>query len=194
MAAWCKSLKQPCNEQGKQFDNKIVVEHVDSRSLAAIIDYCYTGHIEVTMKNVDKIVGAALHMEIETVIRKCERWWLDAVTFENCVRAYEVAEKYSFAELRQKTMDMMIEHFDRIPIGDLQKLDGKVLRELFSCNNPLRSETILFEIVFKRMEKDVVDQPYVAPHFLKIIELHQFSGEVSPIMELLFCQPRRSMI
>lgn len=180
MAAWCESLKQPFNERYEELGSKMVIEDVDSRILAAIIDYCYTGHIGVTMKNVDKILGAAFRMGIETVTRKCLRLLLDAaVTFENCVHTYELAEKYSITALRQKAMETMSENFDLIPIGDLQKLDRKVLRLMFTCNNPLCSETNLFENVVIRMENDLINQSNTASDFLKIIELHKFSGEVS---------------
>lgn len=184
MAASCSFFKLPYVDKNKQFDQEIVLEDVDGRVLKSIIAYCYTGRIQITMHNVDKIVCAALRMEIGTVIQKCQSLWLESVTTENCVRNYLAAEKYCFPKLRQKAVQTMIANLEKIPVNDMPKLDGGTLRELFNHGCLDNNEQFFFNCLVKWMQQVEIDQSDIAAQLFRNIKLHQFSGQVSRVAQI----------
>lgn len=178
MATSCNYFKQPCDEL-----NQIVFEDVDGRILQSIIDYCYTGQIEITVQNVEKMVRAALYMEVPKVVDKCENVWLENVSSENCWQIFKAAERYCFNELREKALTLLIASFEKIPISDMHACldDGTLRMLLFHDDNIPKSEEIFFERLVKRMELDetLIEFKNMAPDLLKNVKLQHFSSKVS---------------
>ncbi|KAK2179269.1 hypothetical protein NP493_500g00029 [Ridgeia piscesae] len=94
--------------------------------LTAIVDYIYTGEVELTVDNVESLVKACDVLQLDTLKTACESFMLKQVEPANCVGFFQFAASYHLDELQQKARRMMRSEFKIVASTD----DFKKL----SCN------------------------------------------------------------
>jgi hypothetical protein len=65
-----------------------------SSGIKSIIDFFYTGILEILPNNITSILDAASHLQVKTVIESCTNYLIKSLTILNCVSVYKLAQKY----------------------------------------------------------------------------------------------------
>jgi kelch-like protein 9/13 len=65
-----------------------------SLGIKSIIDFFYTGILEISSNNITSILDAASHLQVKTVISLCTNYLIQSLTILNCVSIYKLAQKY----------------------------------------------------------------------------------------------------
>ena len=65
-----------------------------SLGIKSIIDFFYTGILEISSNNITSILDAASHLQVKTVISLCTNYLIKSLTILNCVSIYKLAQKY----------------------------------------------------------------------------------------------------
>jgi len=65
-----------------------------SLGIKSIIDFFYTGILEISSNNITYILDAASHLQVKTVISLCTNYLIQSLTILNCVSIYKLAQKY----------------------------------------------------------------------------------------------------
>lgn len=130
--------------------NKKTIEfkNIDGPTLKLIIDFCYTGHIELTCENLDKILAAASSFELVQIEKKCGQYLDERLNLETCVHHFILADKYSFVDLRKKFFDFIAENFVKLSqCNSLTVLDKRCAFEIFNSDKINTSEEAVFYAV-----------------------------------------------
>lgn len=67
-----ETLLAPHVVEGRK--DEVIIEDIDGPTLKSIIDYCYTGCIDITEENVDSIFAAASKSEFTELVRRCRKF------------------------------------------------------------------------------------------------------------------------
>lgn len=158
---------------------EIPIEKINGPTLRAIKDYIYYGSIEITDQNVHDIVAAASLMQLDELVTKCGKFWRANLTIENCVEIFLSADRYCLQDLRRVALQYVCQHFDAVPIEDIQHINAENLQELLSDNQIRASQTMIFDRLAQWMQQHGIKPSVVASDMLKTIRLDGIPNAVS---------------
>lgn len=110
-----QALLGPNFREGRK---KIInLPNIDGATLKVIIQFCYTGKVQINAENIVNILSAASAMELVLIEEKCEQFWNENLATFNCIDIFSLADKYNFRDLRQKALEFICENFEAEAIG-----------------------------------------------------------------------------
>lgn len=165
--------------------SEVTIPDVDSATLKSIIEYCYSGNINITDKNVMQIIEAATAMKLVLLQQKCEQFWIDNLTTSNCVKMFKFADERLFTYLRKKSLRFICEHFNEITCDELTNLPFGLFSEILKRDNIHALEELILERMIEWVELDTKNRKQYAARLFKSIRLEKIPQPVrTPIGEL----------
>lgn len=156
--------------------SEIRLKYISGEALRLIIDYCYTGEIEINTENVEKLLSAASQLEFVEIEEECSKFLEILLKKDpvNCVSCYLVAQQYNFASLKKLSKQLMLVHFMEIKDNEgFLMLDFDVLLELV-CSDKLnvQREEVVFSAVVEWMKYNEVDR---RKHLIPLLRVMRFT-------------------
>lgn len=159
-------------------DNEVTISNIDGATLKMIINYCYSGKIQITDDNIMEIVSAASAMEFVRIEQKCEQFWLDTLTTSNCVEIFSAADKYSFKDLRKISFDFICAHFEALDANELRKIKMSYFSELLKCDQIQAREDFIFQRLAEWTDYHETTRSKHVPELMKTIRLMKITQPV----------------
>lgn len=171
-------------KEGKEDD--VTLEGIDGPTLKLIIQFCYTGDIEINEENIDDVILAASSMELLLLEKKCADFWAKRLRFENWVDIYMKADKYTLSELKRKIFQLICESFERVPVDDLARVDQFFFRDVLKYEKIQVPEQILFTRLMQWIAHEPNEREKNVVEFIKFIRLEHLPGQVNPFLSKFF--------
>ena len=96
--------------------NRVVLHDFDASAIESIVQYAYTGVVEIDEFNVQSILYASALLQIDVVKQACCEFLLKVLDVSNCLGIRSLAETLSCHELFEKAHQFVVDHF-----GDILK-------------------------------------------------------------------------
>lgn len=173
-----KALLGPNFREANQ--KELVLKEIHGVSLKSIIDYCYTGNIDITENNVAYIVAAAFSFNLAKVEQKCAQFWESILSVENCVSILQMADKYNLLDLRSKALTFICKKFAVVSIANLLEINGENFGKLLDSDQIRTSENIVFDRLKRWAAQNENERANFVPNFLKTIRLDLLESKVFP--------------
>lgn len=157
----------------------IILPHIDGTTLRLVIDYCYTGRIDINNNNVNSIVCAASSMEFIELEQLCCQFLGQNLCTDNCIETFLLADKFSFDSLKRKAFLRILNHFENVPPEEFLRFDVKNLMELLNYDKIEASEETVFDRLRLWMETNSSESEDRGPELLRCIRLECLSAKVS---------------
>lgn len=91
--------------------NRVVLDDFDAAAIESIVQYAYTGRVEINEFNVQSILYASDLLQIDKVKQACCEFLLKALDVCNCLGIRALAETLSCHELFEISHQFVIDHF-----------------------------------------------------------------------------------
>ena len=113
----------------------VKINGVDPDSLQSLIDFAYTGKMDITRDNVQKILPAADLFELPNVRQMCSEYLVEELHPSNCIGITKFAESYQCKVLLERSMQYLYDHFQEIYKEDeFTLLSVDELKEILSSD------------------------------------------------------------
>lgn len=159
-------------------ETESTLEDTDGQTVKAIVDFCYTGRIELTEGNVTKFQAIASSIEFDLLEEKCSQFYAAKLSVDNSVDTLIIADKYSDVGLRQRALDLICESFETVPMQDIQRLGHELMQELLKCDKIQAPEELVFKRLFEWFKKNEEERKKHMPEMLKLIRLEYVPSQV----------------
>uniref|UniRef100_UPI00358EB069 kelch repeat and BTB domain-containing protein 2 isoform X1 n=2 Tax=Myxine glutinosa TaxID=7769 RepID=UPI00358EB069 len=114
----------------------VSLQGVEAATLRPIVQYAYTGQLQLDEYNVEQLFETASFLQVEEVVQQCCAYLLKKVSAESCLHLLAFADTYSCLELKQVAR-RMVEH--RFPALCRQEqflqLQPQLLMEVLGSDN-----------------------------------------------------------
>lgn len=147
-----RALLGPNYKEAKQ--NEIVLSKVDGRTLKTIIQFCYSGFVEITADTVKDIVAAASSMELVQLEQRCSDFWSKNLRILNCVDILTAADKYNLKGLWCKSFQYICENLIKIPPTNMVTLDEKNFNAILAGEEISTDERNVFDCFVQWIKHD----------------------------------------
>lgn len=113
-------------------DGNVRLKAVSAAGLRNVLNFIYSNKLDLSLQNIEETFKAAETLLVREVIKLCFRFLEGCLNSENCMDVLNIAKKLGPAELRQKAMCYIGQHYKQI-LADpqcLKDLDQGTLCEI----------------------------------------------------------------
>lgn len=134
----------------------IELKSVKGAILKELINYCYSGALFFTEKNVQEILEAAIEYQFNDIACLCCEYLHIQLDIENCVGFFMFADQFDLHQLCEESLDVISKNFDQAVNGDeFKDLPFEKLRRVLSLNTlNINSEEDIFNAIKKWIAHD----------------------------------------
>ena len=153
--------------------------------LSTIVQYIYTGEIELTADNAKNLVKACDVLQLDTLKAACESFMLKQVEKNNCVSVYRFATSYRLVNLERKARRFILSDFRTVALTDeFKELSCSQLIDVIKDDDVnVEYEDVVFEAVLSWIRHDLANRkssmemilmhvrlPYCSPNYLRHVQ------------------------
>lgn len=171
-----ESMLGPNFKEGR--DDEVTIADIDGPTLESIINYCYTGHIEITEENVMQIVYSASTMGFVRIEQECKMYLSNNLKAVNCVEIFVLADKLQFLQLRKKSLAYICVMFRFVPEDQLRCLQYSYFSDLLLCDTIQATEDSIFERLVMWIKHSEQSRAKYVPDLLKLVRMENISTQV----------------
>ena len=141
--------------------------------LTAIVDYIYTGVVELKVDNVESLLKACDVLQLDTLKTACESFMLKQLEPANCVGFYQFAASFHLDELKQKARRIMLSEFKIVAsTDDFNRLSCTELIEFIKDDEVnVESEDVVFDGVLGWIRHDHANRNSSMEKILETVRL-----------------------
>lgn len=150
-------------------ETRICFNEVSPWTLKLVIDYAYSGKIEITSSNAQEMLAAACLFQYPAIVEACVEFLIQQLHPSNCLGIESFAQLHSCTDLQDKARQYALENFLSLVEND-EFLDLSVERLIEYVSNDLidvRSEEDVFNAVIRWIEFDLEQREL---HLSKLLE------------------------
>uniref|UniRef100_A0A0B7A627 BTB domain-containing protein n=2 Tax=Arion vulgaris TaxID=1028688 RepID=A0A0B7A627_9EUPU len=157
----------------------VELKGVTAGGLAVVVDFAYTGRLELTTDNVEEVLSAASHLQVSVAVELCSKYLEMALTIYNCTDILNLAQMYTLTSTQAKALQYMMDNFEIVSSSEqFSKLTHTQLATMLQ-DNSLRvpTEYRLFTIVLQWIDHDKTERAQYLAELMKNIRLPLLAGE-----------------
>ncbi|WKX94007.1 hypothetical protein Q1695_011346 [Nippostrongylus brasiliensis] len=133
---------------------RIVVEDIDGKTLRVLVDYMYTGSLNINEKNVRVLFAAAEILHLDFIRSECSRYLKEHLSLSNWMEIAVFAKTHNCTELDDAALLFARQHF-----GELVKSEALLSMDEtsflhFISDDRLNSKDAVFETVINWVKHD----------------------------------------
>ena len=161
--------------------------------MTSVVDYMYTGDIELTVDNVESLVEACDILQLDGLKAACEDFMTSLVDLANCVRLHIFAALYGLDKAQKKAKELMLAEFKKVAFSDqFKELSCSELVEIIKDDDiHVEDEDPVVESVVEWVRHDLVRRkasfetilehtrlPFCTSHYLQ--HIHDMDDLLTP--------------
>lgn len=93
-------------------DDEVDLGGISASSLEKIIDFIYTGSMQLSFNTLIDILNTANHLQIPTVLNLCSEYIISKITFSNAEEFIQIADIYSLTKVMDHFNERLLKQFD----------------------------------------------------------------------------------
>ena len=134
----------------------IRLEDTSKIAIEQLLDYLYTGHVDVTQHNAFDLLKIADFLVIPSLKEVSSKFIIQSLSSSNCFMAYYLAVNYRCFELQEKARDFIYANFTRVvEHEDFLNLTINEVEEWISSDEiRVRGEEDVFQAIVKWAEQN----------------------------------------
>ena len=155
----------------------LVLKDISADDFDKVLQFMYTGEVELTNQNVRNILRAADVIELNELTQFCGDYLLDSVSTTNCIGHWRLAEQMNLAALAAACKRLCLKEFEKIgsSTDELSSLSEKMMVELLEDEElVVESEVDVCETLMKWLNSQTQAGYTVQPH--QLLTLIRWSG------------------
>ena len=143
------------NDMKESKEGLIRLEDTSKVAIEELLDYLYTGHVDVTQHNAFDLLKIADFLVIPSLKEVSSKFIIQSLSSSNCFMAYYLAVNYRCFELQEKARDFIYANFTRVvEHEDFLNLTINEVEEWISSDEiRVRGEEDVFEAIVKWVEQ-----------------------------------------
>ena len=154
-----------------------IKEIVEPESLQLLVDFVYTGHLEINSRNTQSLLSAAVLLHLESARQACVDFLMRQLDPANCLGIRGYADLHACEDLVRVCDRFFYDHFaDVVESEEYLSLPGNVLEKLLESDElNVKHERQVYEAVAAWVKHDIDSRQTLLPRLLARVRLAQLS-------------------
>ncbi|XP_078492619.1 kelch-like protein 12 [Ciona intestinalis] len=167
------------SEMKEKYKDAVEVHGVDAESVEKLVDFMYTGKININTNNVCDLLAVSDFLQILSVRKLCIEYLFTTITQQNCFTIQGLANCFTIPQLTEKFNNFIVENYQQVVSGDHFKklIKDDVIKLIQSTHNKVSSD-LVYTAVINWVKFDLASNESYLSELFKFVDL----GEMSPKM------------
>ena len=169
------------NDMKEKKEGVIRLENTSKAVMEELIDYLYTGHVDVTQHNAFDLLEMADFFVIPSLKETTSKFIARTLSSSNCLMAYYLAVKYQCTELQMEARNVICTNFmSVVEQEDFLNLSMEEVKEWISSDEiRVRGEEDVFQVIVKWLEeKECIERKTFLELFRHVRLVHMSRNSV----------------
>ena len=137
--------------------NEIELRDINASAFESVLQYIYSGKVEITAENVEQLLNIACMMHLAALKSACCKLYKSFMSLDNVIEHINVAEKFSAEELTHACAELLVKNFKRVK-GTFNSLPIDALSIVLNHNSlPVDSEKEVATAVLQWLKANDAD-------------------------------------
>ena len=161
------------NRMRESEQETVTLADVDPDSLEEIVDFAYTGKIDIHEDNVQHLLKASAMLQLSEIVSACCTFLKGQLHATNCLGIATFAKAHGCTSLGDRAMEYVQDNFSEVAEGEefLQLSPDSILHLLGSDLIQVSSEEFVFEAMYKWLMYDLGSRQQHSLSLLNCIRL-----------------------
>ncbi|XP_070569478.1 kelch-like protein 9 [Ptychodera flava] len=140
----------------ESLEMEVHLQGVPSQGLSSILEFIYSGKLFLSMANLETVLSAAVHLQVNEAVRLCKEFMVSKISAEDSIRIYQLAQLFYFNDVEAMAFDCILENF-RVAARqvDFYELSAEQVMQFLKRNDLKACKEIdLFEIAREWIDFD----------------------------------------
>lgn len=153
--------------------DKVVLFGVEFSALEDLVNFCYTGRIEINVDNVQNLLSASSLLQLASVKQACVEFLHSVLHPSNCLGIRSFADTYSCVDLVEAADVFAVKNFSEVARSEefLTLSPEKVVEMISREELNVRTEEEVFEAISAWVRRDEDERKDFLPELLKNVRL-----------------------
>ncbi|CAF1979589.1 unnamed protein product [Rotaria magnacalcarata] len=135
-----------------------------SIGVESMIEFCYSGSLQITFDNIDQLLHAATHLQIKHAIDLCSQFLIESCSITNCIDIYKIADFYSLSNVFDKVHLFISKNFLSLMFQAREQFEQLTYEQIYqelSCDTlemNTYNEYDLFTMACAWLEADLTER------------------------------------
>jgi len=127
------------SELGESHQTKIQIKEMEASTLRLVLDYVYTGKVELTVENVQSVLSAANLFQMINLRDGCANFMMHHISEDNCVGVYFFARAHECHNLAESARQLVNAEFEAVcQLPEFLSLPADKLVDIISDDQVLK--------------------------------------------------------
>ncbi|XP_055849385.1 kelch-like protein 12, partial [Episyrphus balteatus] len=124
------------NQTGSK-DNVVELKEIEASTLKLVIDFMYSGTIELSLKTVEELLRTASFLKLNTLVDGCCELIEKNIDYSNCLYWFRLAKELNLKSLKAKSLECTYINFEDLSKEEeIMTLHENELKDLLFNDNP----------------------------------------------------------
>jgi hypothetical protein len=117
---------------------KVYIENISPWTMKRLLDFIYTGRVEISPDNVIDLFNAALLFQLHTLVDKCTAYIQANIDLANCVEINLFASMHDLGSLEACSFKFMLEnfmHLVHLSLNQSSSTTASLMNALLACSD-----------------------------------------------------------
>ncbi|XP_028274884.1 kelch-like protein 10 [Parambassis ranga] len=144
-----------------------------------IIEFAYTGSVNVTKSNAQRLFMAADYLNIVKLVQICCNFFEKTLCPHNCIGIWQFTKNYHTPELHLKVFHYVLSHFEEVVFGEeFLQLSAQDVSDIISRDDlNVRKEAAVFEAIIRWITHEPQEREGYADILLSEVRLSMMPTE-----------------
>ncbi|XP_078486239.1 kelch-like protein 12 [Ciona intestinalis] len=166
-------------EMKEKYKDVVEVHGVDVESVEKLVDFMYTGKININTNNVCDFLAVSDFLQMPSVRKLCIEYLLTTITLQNCFTIQALADRYTIPKLTEKFNNFVVENYQEVVSGDqFKKLSKNYVIKLLQSTNDKVSSDLVYTAVMNWVKFDLASNESYLSEVIKFVDFYNLSPKM----------------
>jgi len=172
-AMFTSGMKEALWAEERAKTQDIVLPGVSAKGLKLLLEFVYTGKLELTPGNIQEVLACAAQLQVKSVVGLCARYLDTNLDLENCVDILTIADTFTLQKLKHNVLRFLSENLKQFcKMPEFQRLDPSQITSLLNSNFPINmSESDVLAAAACWIEHDLTSRLHWADQVVNGVRL-----------------------
>lgn len=173
-------------EMAERTMEKIRIFGISTSAMKQVLDFIYTGVVNVTEENVRELLGASSFLLIQKVQKVCSKFLQNILVAKNCLAILSIADEFCCEALYRSCVIFLCQNFLEVSqTDDFARLDGESVKKmLLSDDLNIEKEEDLVYVVINWIKHDIEKRKHLLPVLMRSIRMKFIQKPLDGLLEL----------
>ncbi|XP_078494074.1 kelch-like protein 12 [Ciona intestinalis] len=163
----------------EKYKDVVELHDLDAESVEKLVDFMYTGKININTNNVCDLLAVSDFLKIHSVKKLCIEYLLTTVSPQNCCTIQALADRFAIPKLTDKSNKFVVENFQQVVSGDqFKKLSKDDVIKLLQSTHGKVSSDLVYTAVMNWVKFDLASNESYLGEVIDFVDFYALSPKM----------------